>query len=440
MQSVDTLVEARWVIPVEPEGVVLEHHTVVIDDGRIGAILPHAQARSGYTASRTVALPGHVVLPGLVNAHTHAGMTLLRGFADDLPLMRWLEEHVWPAERRWVGEEFVRDGTMLAVAEMLRGGTTCFNDMYFHPDEAGRTAAAVGMRCVLGMIVLDFPSVWAKDAGEYLSRATEVHDEFRSHPLVDTAFAPHAPYTVSDGPLERIRTLADELDVPVHIHLHETAGEVEGALAQDGVRPFARLDRLGLVSPRLMAVHMTALEDGEIERLAECGAHVVHCPESNLKLASGFCPVAKLLAAGVNVALGTDGAASNNDLDMIQEMRTASLVAKAVAGDATAAPAHRAIAMATIGGARALGKEEAIGSLRPGKAADLIAVDLSAIESQPVYDAASQVAFSASRRQVSHVWIAGRPVLAEGELLTVDAGQVLERAEHWRQRIGGEPR
>ena len=278
MQSVDTLIEARWVIPVEPEGTVLEHHTVVIDDGRIGAILPHAQARSAFSASRTVALPGHVVLPGLVNAHTHAGMTLLRGFADDLPLMRWLEEHVWPVERRWVSEEFVRDGTALAVAEMLRGGTTCFNDMYFYPGEAGHVAAAAGMRCVLGMIVLDFPSAWAKDAGEYLSRATEIHDEFRSHPLVDTAFAPHAPYTVSDGPLERIRTLADELDVPIHIHLHETAGEVEDALARGGVRPFARLDRLGLVSPRLMAVHMTTLEDGEIGRLAECGAHVVHCP------------------------------------------------------------------------------------------------------------------------------------------------------------------
>ena len=437
MQSVDTLVEARWVIPVEPEGVVLEHHTVVIDAGRIRAILPHAHAHSGYAANRTVELREHVLLPGLVNAHTHAGMTLMRGFADDLPLMRWLEEHVWPVERRWVSEDFVRDGTMLAIAEMLRGGTTCFNDMYFYPGEAGHAAAAAGMRCVLGMIVLDFPTVWASGADEYLSRAAEIHDEFRSHPLVDTAFAPHAPYTVSDGPLERVRILADELDVPVHIHLHETAGEVDGALAEQGVRPFARLERLGLVSPRLMAVHMTALEESEIDRLAECGAHVVHCPESNLKLASGFCPVAKLLAAGVNVALGTDGAASNNDLDMIQEMRTASLLAKAVARDATAVPAHRAISMATIAGARALGKDDAIGSLVPGKAADMIAVDLSAIESQPVYDAASQVAFSASRRQVSHVWVAGRALLCDGELLTVDEDQVLERARHWGQRIGG---
>ena len=435
MHSVDTLVEARWVIPVEPEGVVLEHHTVAIDAGRIHAILPHAQARSGYTANQTIELREHVLLPGLVNAHTHAGMTLMRGFADDLPLMRWLEEHVWPVERRWVSEDFVRDGTMLAVAEMLRGGTTCFNDMYFYPGAAGHAAAAAGMRCVLGMIVLDFPTVWASSADEYLSRATETHDEFRSHPLVDTAFAPHAPYTVSDGPLERVRTLADELDVPIHIHLHETAGEVDSALAEQGVRPFARLDKLGFVSPRLMAVHMTELEEGEIDRLAECGAHVVHCPESNLKLASGFCPVAKLLAAGVNVALGTDGAASNNDLDMIQELRTASLVAKAVARDATAVPAHRAISMATIAGARALGKDEAIGSLVPGKAADMIAVDLAAIESQPVYDAASQVAFSASRRQVSHVWVEGRALLCDGELLTVDEGRVLERAGHWRQRI-----
>ena len=438
MQSVDTLIEARWVIPVEPEDVVLEHHTVAIDAGRICAILPHAQARSGFAAHQTIKLDEHVLMPGLVNTHTHAAMTLLRGLADDLPLRRWLEEHIWPVEQRWVSEDFVRDGTTLAVAEMLRGGTTCFNDMYFYPGETGRVAAAAGMRCVLGMIVLDFPSVWANDADEYLARATDTHDEFRHHPLIDTAFAPHAPYTVSDKPLERIRTLADELDVPIHIHLHETVGEVDDALAQGGVRPFARLERLGLVSPRLMAVHMTALDEDEIGRLAECGAHVVHCPESNLKLASGFCPVAKLLAAGVNVALGTDGAASNNDLDMIQEMRTASLVAKAVAGDATAVPAHRAISMATIAGARALAKDDTIGSLRPGKAADMIAVDLAAVESQPVYNAASQIAFSASRRQVSHVWVAGRALLADGELLTVDAHQTLEHAEHWRQRIGGE--
>ena len=438
MQSVDTLVEARWVIPVEPEGVVLEHHAVVVDDGRIRAILPHGEARSGYSAHQVVELGEHVVLPGLVNAHTHAGMTLMRGLADDVPLMRWLKDHIWPVESRWVGDEFVRDGTTLAVAEMLRGGTTCFNDMYFYPADAGRAAAAAGMRCVVGMIVLDFPTVWAGGADEYLARATEVHDEFRSHPLVDTAFAPHAPYTVSDAPLERIRTLADELDVPVHIHLHETRGEVESAVAASGARPFARLDRLGLVTPRLVAVHMTELEESEIERIAECGAHVVHCPESNLKLASGFCPVAKLLAAGVDVALGTDGAASNNDLDMIQEMRTASLVAKAVARDATAVPAHRAISMATIAGARALGRDDEIGSLAPGKAADMIAVDLGAVETQPVYDAASQIAFSASRRQVSDVWVAGRALLRNGALLTVDEVRLLERAVVWRRRIGGE--
>ena len=438
MQSVDTLVEGRWVIPVEPEGVVLEHHTVVVDDGRIKAILPHAKARSEFTADRIVERREHALLPGLVNSHTHAGMTLMRGLADDLPLMQWLEEHIWPVEGRWVSDEFVRDGTMLAVAEMLRGGTTCFNDMYFYPVDAARAAAGAGMRSVVGMIVLDFPTVWASGADEYLARATEVHDEFRSHPLVDTAFAPHAPYTVSDGPLERLRTLADELDVPVHIHLHETRGEVESALATRGVRPFARLDGLGLVSPRLIAVHMTELDEAEIARLAECGTHVVHCPESNLKLASGFCPVAKLLDAGVNVALGTDGAASNNDLDMIQEMRTASLVAKAVARDATAVPAHRAITMATIAGARALGKDDTIGSLLPGKYADVIAVDLGAIESQPVYDAASQVAFSASRRQVSDVWVAGRALLRDGALLTVDEDRVLDRARHWRSRIAGE--
>ena len=435
MQQIDTLVHARWVIPVEPHGRILEQHAIAVHNGRIVALQPSLRARREFQAAHVVELPTHALIPGLVNAHGHAAMTLFRGLADDLPLMTWLGEHIWPAEQRWVSEEFVAAGTALALAEMLRGGTTCFNDMYFFPQITGRAAAAAGMRAVVGLIVLDFPSAWAADADGYFARAVEVYDELKGHPLVRTAFAPHAPYSVADAPLVRVRKLADELELPVHIHVHETRDEVAQGLERHGTRPIARLDRLGLVSPSLVAVHMTQLEDAEIALFAAKGAHVVHCPESNLKLASGFCPVQRLLDAGVNVALGTDGAASNNDLDMLGELRSAALLAKGVAGDPSAVPAAMALRMATLNGAKALGLADEVGSLAPGKEADLVAIDLSFPETQPVHNPISQLVYAAGRRQVSHVWIAGRPVLLEGRLTTIDLDKAREAAEDWRARI-----
>jgi 5-methylthioadenosine/S-adenosylhomocysteine deaminase len=422
-------------VPVAPRGAVLEDHAVVVRGGRIVAVAPGADAARDYTVETTVELPEHALIPGLVNAHTHAAMSLFKGLADDLPLMEWLEDHIWPAETRFVSDGFVRDGTRLAMAEMIRGGTTCFNDMYFFPDEAARVAVEAGLRAVVGLIVIDFPTVWARDADEYLAKALEVHDHLKGDPLVATAFAPHAPYTVSDGPLERIRVLADELDVPVHIHLHETAGEVERSVTEHGERPLARLERLGLVNTRLAAVHMTQLEAHEIDLVAERGTHVVHCPDSNLKLASGYCPLARLLASGANVALGTDGAASNNDLSLFAEMRTASLLGKGVAGDAAAIPAPVALEMATLGGARALGLDESIGSIEPGKAADLVAVDLSELECQPLYHPISHLVYAVDRHQVSHVWVAGRALLKERELLTLDAQALARSAREWGSRI-----
>ena len=432
---VDTLLHARWVIPVEPDDRVLEHHAVAVADGRIVAILPTAEARDRITADEVVELEHHALLPGLVNAHTHTAMTLFRGLADDLPLMSWLQEHIWPAEQKWVHEEFVADGSRLAVAEMLRGGTTCFNDMYFFPDVTARVAAQAGIRAVVGLIVIDFPSAWADGVDGYFAKAIEVHDQYRNHPLVRTAFAPHAPYSVSDGPLQRVRKLADELELPIHIHLHETAAEVEQGLADSGQRPIARLDALGLISPALVAVHMTQLEDAEIEGMAAGGAHVVHCPESNLKLASGFCPVQRLLDAGVNVALGTDGAASNNDLDMWSELRTAALLAKGVAGSASAVPAYQALRMATLNGARALGLADEIGSLLPGKSADLVAVDLGRPETSPVYHPISQLVYALGRDQVSDVWVAGMPVVRHGALTTLSAERVAADAAAWAERV-----
>jgi 5-methylthioadenosine/S-adenosylhomocysteine deaminase len=435
MEKIDTLISARWVIPVEPDDTVLADHSVAIRDGNIVQVLPTTTVSGKYQASEHMKLNDHALIPGLVNAHTHAAMSLFRGLADDLPLMEWLNNHIWPAEAKWVNDEFVRDGTELAIAEMLKGGTTCFSDMYFFPEETAHVCWHAGMRAVVGLIVIDFPTVWAQTAEEYLRKGLKLHDELRNNELISTAFAPHAPYTVSDGPLEKIRVVNNELNLPVHIHLHETAHEVDEAVSKTGQRPLERMANLDLVNPNLVAVHMTKLLPGEIDPLAHAGANVVHCPQSNMKLASGFCPVNALMQAGVNVALGTDGAASNNDLDMFDEMRTAALLAKAVADDATAVPAHSALRMATLNGARALGLDEKIGSLEPGKSADITAIDLSGIGTQPIYDPISQIVYSTGRYQVTDVWITGKRLLENRRLTTLDEQVILQKAGNWRDCI-----
>ena len=437
MRDIDTLIHARWVIPVEPDDRVLARHAVAVHKGRILDLLPSDEAIRRYRPGHSYRLDRHALIPGMVNAHTHAAMALFRGLADDLPLMTWLNDHIWPAESQWVGEEFVADSTRLALAEMIRGGTTCFNDMYFFPDITARITTQAGMRAMIGLIVLDFPTIWGQGPDEYLSKATELHDTYSPHPLIRTAFAPHAPYTVSDAPLKRIRTLADELDIPIHMHVHETAHEIRQSLAQHGARPIARLDALGLVSPSLLAVHMTQLEADEVTRFAEAGAHVAHCPESNLKLASGFCPVARLLDAGVNVCLGTDGAASNNDLDLIGEMRTAALLAKGVTGDAGKVPAYQALRMATINGARALGLAGETGSIELGKVADLVAIDLLQPATMPVYSPISQLVYAAGRDQVTDVWVNGQQLLREGQLTTLDQEAISIQTAAWQKRIAG---
>jgi 5-methylthioadenosine/S-adenosylhomocysteine deaminase len=434
-QQVDLLIHAEWIIPVVPENQVLTHHSLVAHGGRIHAILPRAEAESQYEALQVFDLPGEVLIPGLINAHTHTSMTLLRGLADDLPLMTWLNEHIWPAESQWVNEEFIHDGSQLAFAEMLLGGTTCFSDMYFFPDVTGRAAGNAGIRGVIGLIAIDFPSAWAADGDEYIHKGLQVHDQFRSNPRVHTAFAPHAPYSVSDPVLKRIAVMADELEIPVHMHLHETHDEIVQGQQQYGNRPMQRLKELGLLSPGLNAVHMTHLDKQEIELFASTGAHVVHCPESNLKLASGFCPVAQLFAAGINVALGTDGAASNNDLDMFSEMRSTALLAKGVAGDASAVPAAKVLAMATINGARALGLQEITGSLEVGKSADMITVNLHQVSTQPIYHPISQLIYAAGRDQVRHVWVAGQQLVNDHTLTTLNEEELMQRAARWAERI-----
>ncbi|MDQ6646889.1 MAG: TRZ/ATZ family hydrolase [Pseudomonadota bacterium] len=434
-RSVDLMIEARWVVPVEPHAVVLEDHAVVVNDDCIVALLPIAEARAAYAPRERVALTDHALIPGLINSHTHNPMTLLRGLADDLPLMVWLQQHIWPAEAKVIGPEFVRDGVELAVAEMLRGGTTCANENYFFPDVIGATYRRMGFRAVVGLPVIEFPTAWAKTQDEYFERACAVHDSFIGEQLISTAFVPHAPYTVSDESFERIRVLSDQLDIPVHLHTHETAQEIEDEKAKSGLRPFQRLQKLGLVNDRLIAVHMTQATDGEIAACAEAGVSVVHCPESNLKLASGFCPAEKFRRAGVNVAIGTDGCASNNDLDMFGEMRTAAQLAKAVAQDAAAFDAAFALRAATLNGARAVGLEDKVGSIEVGKQADLAAVRLSDLETQPLFHVLSQLVYACGRHQVTDVWIAGKRKLAARELIDIDTAAILDKTRAWRERI-----
>ncbi|QNH04864.1 TRZ/ATZ family hydrolase [Pseudomonas sp. B11D7D] len=430
----DLLLLPTWLVPVEPAGVVLRDHGLGIRDGHITLIAPRAEALR-HPATEVRELPQCLLAPGLINAHGHAAMTLLRGIADDLPLMTWLHEHIWPAEGKWVDEDFVRDGTDLAIAEQIKGGIGCFSDMYFYPQTAAERVHNAGVRAQITVPVLDFPVPGALNAAEALRTGLQLFDDLKQHPRIRIAFGPHAPYTVSDDKLEQIRVLADELDAGIHMHVHETAQEVAEAVAKHGERPLARLARLGLLGPRFQAVHMTQIDDEDLALLVEHNCSIVHCPESNLKLASGFCPVERLRQAGVNVAIGTDGAASNNDLDLLGETRTAALLAKAVAGSATALNAHSALRMATLNGARALGLEAQTGSLELGKLADVVAFDLSGLAQQPIYDPVSQLIYASGRDCVKHLWVGGKQLLNDGRLTRMDESELIAKAREWGARI-----
>ncbi len=434
--TADLLIHARWVVPVEPANLVLEHHTVALRGERILALLPQDEARRRYPQARSIELPGHALLPGFVNLHAHAAMTLMRGIADDLPLMRWLQEAIWPAEGRHVSPAFVRDGTLLAAAEMLRGGITTCNDMYFYPDAAAEAFDLAGMRAVLGVVVLDFPTPYASDADDYLRKGLAVRDRWRGHERLGFSLAPHAPYTVSDDGLQRVASLAAEIETPIHIHIHETAREVSDSLAQHGTRPLARLERLGLLDTSFIGVHAVHLDETEIELLAHYGCSVAHCPTSNMKLASGIAPLSALLDKGVTVGLGTDGAASNNRMDMFTEMRHASLLAKVATLDASTVPAHVALRMATLDGARALGLGAQIGSIEPGKLADLCAVTFDDPRMQPCFDPVSHLVNVAGREHVTHVWVGGNLRIDGGKtLLQTSDRELLRLTAVWQTKL-----
>lgn len=436
--SPDFVISARWVVPVIPSGSVLPKHSIVVRQGRIEAIVPtDALSETQQSLPRTD-LPTHLVTAGFVNTHGHAAMTLLRGYADDLELMDWLNNHIWPVEGQWVDESFVYDGTTLAIAEMLGSGTTCAADSYFFPDAVARAMAEQKFRGQVCMPVIQFPNRWADDEQQHVEKGLQFHDSVRDETLITTAFAPHAPYTVTDKGFKTVVTHANRLGIPVHLHLNETRAEVDAALSDTGQHPLARLQALGLFDARLQAVHMTALSAAEIQLLAAHNVHIAHCPESNMKLASGICPVQSLLDHGVNVALGTDGAASNNDLDMLGEARSAAFLSKVSTLDATSISAEDALSMATINGARLLGLEDNIGSLESGKSADIIAIDVGGINFAPMHNPLSQLIYVASGQNVSHTWIAGECLYEDGDHTRLDIDDLKTRVLGWQQKIQGE--
>jgi len=430
MESIDTLITARWVIPIEPAGLVLENHAVAVHRGQVVAVLPAAQARTRFAAAESIERPTHVLLPGFVNAHTRAAMTLLRGAAESSSFDYWLNRQVRPLEQRWMDAEYVRDGTELAIADMLTSGTTCFADMHLFPEVVAQAASEARIRACIGLPVADSPSPWAGSANECLAKGIALHDEYRDDPLITTAMAPDFDAS-ADETLLRVRRAADELELPVTIRLIEARDL--GSLGRRQV--LGRVEQLGLLSPLLTAVHVPELDDSEVAQLSRVGASVVHCSRSGLKLGLSECAVATLKAHNVNIALGTDAAACSNDLSMLAELQSAALTARGLTPSPSPIPAHEWLHAATLGGARALGLAEVTGSLVANKWADLCCIDLSRAHTQPVYDPAAQVLFSASRDQVSDVWVAGRQLVDDGRLSALDLEDVLRRAQYWQARI-----
>lgn len=434
---VQTMIHAGYVMPMTENRVVLTNHAILINEGRITAIIDPAQC-TDVTANVVYDLPDHIVLPGFVNAHTHAPMNLLRGLGADLPLMQWLQTKIWPAEGKLMSPAFCHDGALLAGEEMLASGVTCANDHYFFSADVARGLTKAGMKCSVSAIIIGFPSAMAADDAAYLRCAQELFEEFADNRCVRVTVGPHAPYTVSDTMLLAARDLSEKYNARIHMHVDETQTEIEDSLKQYGMRPIERLHKLGLLNNRFISVHTVHPDDKEIELLAQSGASIVHCPCSNLKLASGFSPVSRMMQAGINLAIGTDGVASNDKLDMLGETRLAAMLGKTVANDTTAMKVTDLLYAATMGGAKALGWDDRIGSIEAGKDADLIAVDLEATDCIPVSDAASQLLYSAGREDITHVWVDGKLVVKKQqsvELRSLSREKLQNLAKTWQNRI-----
>ena len=434
---VQTVIEAGWVMPMNHKGVVLPQHSVLINEGKIVSVVPSAETE-GIEADEVIRLPDHIVLPGFVNAHTHAPMHLLRGMGADLPLMDWLQTKIWPAEGKLMSPAFCYEGSLIAGAEMLESGITCASDHYFFSEDVARGLTEAGLKCSVSGIVIGFPSAMAKTTDEYIACAEKLFERFENDPKVRVTVGPHAPYTVDDAALIKVRELAQKHNAHIHMHVDETQSEIEGSLKQYGIRPIERLHQLGLLSEQFISVHTVKADDKELELLAKTGASVVHCPCSNLKLASGFSPIAKMMRMGINVAMGTDGVASNDKVDILGETRLAAMLGKAVCEDTTQMKVGDMLHAATLAGAKALGWDDRIGSIEKGKDADLIAVDLGNIDALPVFDPASQLLYSAGREDITHVWVDGTIVVKKQQsdgLRPIKREKAQKITKTWQNKI-----
>lgn len=435
MKSVDLIIKADYVLTMDQDFAAIEHGAIAINDTMIVAVDTAGQITQQYSASKIINGEGKVAFPGLINTHTHAAMVYFRGLADDLPLKVWLEKHIWPAEAKWLSPAFVSDAVELACLEMLKSGITAYADMYFYGDAVARATKKIGMRAVVGAGVVDFPSATGNNADDYLANAERFIKKWKGDELIVPSIADHSAYACCPETLKKSKVLADSHDVMLQIHLSETDWEVNEILSRYGRRPVAHLDALGLLDERLIAAHCVWPDPDEINSLAKSKTNVSHCIQSNLKLASGIAPVVQMLKAGVNVSLGTDGAASNNSLSILSEMSTAARVHKAIAGDPSALTAEQAMLMATRYGADALGLGSLCGSLEAGKAADIVLADLRKPHLMPLYDVYSQVVYSMNAADIDTVLVGGQVVLEQRRLTTADEAEIMAKAGQWSSDI-----
>ena len=434
-KNVSIIISTSWIFTSDPENQLLSDYSVVIENDKIIDLVPQSKVFNEYEADNTYQLTDHILIPGLINTHTHAAMSLFKGFADDLPLQEWLNNHIWPAEKEFVNSSFVKDGSILGLSEMIKSGITTFNDMYFFPDATAEAVKELGVRSNIGLVVLDFPTNYATDPEDYLLKGFEFRDKWRNEELITTSIAPHAPYSVSDEAFTLINTYSEELNINIHTHLHETQWEIEASIDKYGITPVQRLNNLGIIGPSLTAAHCVYLNDQDMGILAKNKVSIVHNPSSNMKLGSGIADVAKMLKQNLSVSLGTDSSASNNRLDIMEEMRLAALLIKGSTKSPESIPANEAIKMATINGAKALGLGSVIGSIEKNKKADLVAIDLSAIENQPIYNPISTLVYSSSRSDVSYVWIDGKIKLKEKSLVNIDEERIIQLAKKWQRKL-----
>ena len=433
--KVDTIINSRWILPIKPKNKVLENSSIVINNSVILDIDSTDIINNRYESKNLYNLNDHCVMPGFINNHTHLSMSLFKGIADDLNLDEWLRNEIWPLETKHVNEEFVELGSKLAIIELIKSGSTCFNDMYFFPEVTAYASLELGIRASLGLITIDFPSNYAQNSGEYLEKGLAIRDKLKNETLVSFTMAPHAPYTVGDDTLKKIFTLSNELDLPVHMHIHETENEIKESIKKYNQRPIERLMKLGLINPNFIGIHAVHLNSTDISILSKNKANLVSCPISNLKLGSGIPNATLQNLEKINLSFGTDGSASNNKLDILSEARLGSLLLKGISKDATKFNSNTVLECLTINAAKSLGMENIIGSVEKNKAADLIAINFKKITSQPIFKPVSHIVNATDRENISHSWVNGKCIMEDRNVLTIDENLINQKVQRFVKKF-----